>query len=91
VKYLLDTNVVSAPRVRGRDPQAEAWAVTVPLNDQFVSVFTIAEIEQGVIAKEWFDAALIAAIADSNGMTVVTGDSKHSDPLGVPCLNPWEE
>lgn len=53
--FLLDTNVVSALRVRGRHPHVEAWAAAVPIGDQFVSAFTIAEIERGVIAKERTD------------------------------------
>lgn len=28
--YLLDTNVVSALRIRGRNQAVEAWAVTIP-------------------------------------------------------------
>ena len=53
--FLLDTNVVSALRVRGRHPRVEAWAAAVPIGDQFVSAFTIAEIERGVIARERTD------------------------------------
>lgn len=135
MKYLLGTDVVSALRVRGRNPLVEAWAASVPLTDQFVTATTIAEIERGVIAKElsdpaqgvilrrWldeyvlpafadrvlpidlaaarvlaayrvpehapFDDALIAAIAQSAGMTVVTQNIKHFEPLGVACLDPW--
>jgi predicted nucleic acid-binding protein len=136
VKYLLDTNVVSALRVRGRNGQGEAWAAAVPVGDQVVSAFTIAEIERGVIAKgrsdaeqgavlrRWFDEnvlptfadrvlpfdlsaarilaayrvpehapfgdALIAAVAESAEMTVVTRNTKHFTPLGAPCLDPWD-
>ena len=136
MRYLLDTNVVSALRVRGRNQRVEAWATSVPVGDQFVSAFTIAEIERGVIAKEraddeqgavlrrWFeenvlpafadrvlpfdltaarilaayrvpehapfDDALIAAVAEAAGMTVVTRNIKHFEPLGLACLNPWE-
>lgn len=134
MKYLLETNVVSAMRVRGRNPSVEAWAASVPVGDQFVSAFTIAELERGVIAKErsdaeqgavlrrWFeenvlpafadrvlsfdlsaarilaayrvpehapfDDALIAAVAESAQMTIATRNTKHFEPLGVPCLNP---
>jgi len=136
VKYLLDTNVVSALRVRGRNRSVEVWASSLPFGDQFVSAFTIAEIERGVSAKErsdaeqgavlrrWFaenvlptfadrvlpfglsaarilaayrvpehvpfDNALTAAVAESVGMAVVTRNTKHFEPLGVPCLNPWD-
>jgi toxin FitB len=134
VKYLLDTNVVSALRVRGRNRPVEVWAASVPFGDQFVSAFTIAEIERGVIAKErsdaeqgavlrrWFeenvlptfadrvlpfdlsaarilatyrvpehapfDDALIAAVAESAELTIATRNTRHFEPLGVPCLNP---
>jgi toxin FitB len=136
VKYLLDTNVVSALRVRGRNRPVEVWAASVPVGDLFISAFSIAEIERGVIAKErsdarqgavlrrWFvenvlptfadrvlpfdlpaarilaayrvpehapfDDALIAAVAESARMTVVTRNIKHFEPLGVACLDPWD-
>ena len=136
MRYLLDTNVVSALRVRGRNRPVEGWARSVPLADQFVSVFTIAEIERGVIAKERADAvqgevlrrwlednvlpafadrvlsfdlaaarvlaayrvpehaplddALSASVAQAAGMTVVTRNTRHFEPLGVACLDPWE-
>jgi predicted nucleic acid-binding protein len=76
VRYVLDTNVVSALRVRGRHPAVEAWARSVPLGDQFVSAFTVAEIERGVIAKEradvdqgailrrWLEDNVLPAFAD---------------------------
>lgn len=135
-RYVLDTNVVSALRVRGRHPTVENWAASVSVVDQFVAATTISEIERGVIAKErsdaaqgailrrWFeervlpafadrvlpfdllaarilsayrvpehaplDDALIAAVAQSVGMTVVTRNIRHFDPLGVACLNPWD-
>jgi toxin FitB len=136
VRYVLDTNVVSALRLRGRNRLLEAWAASIPVADQFVTATTIAEIERGVIAKErsdppqgqilrhWFDQrvlpafagrvlpfdlpaarilatyrvpehapqddALIAAIAQVAEMTVATRNTKHFEPLGVPCLNPWD-
>ena len=135
MRYLLDTNVVSALRVRGRNRPVEAWAVSVRLGDQFVAATTVAEIERGVTAKErsdpaqgavlrrWFDDrvlpafadrvlpfdlpaarvlatyrvpehapfddALIAAVAQSAQLTVVTRNTRHFEPLGVPCLDPW--
>lgn len=134
-QYVLDTNVVSALRVRGRNPGVEAWTASVPVPDQFVTATTMAEIERGVVAKEqsdprqgrllrqWFeervlptfadrtlpfdlaaarilatypvpeqaplDDALIAAIAEATDMTVVTRNTRHFEPLGVACLNPW--
>lgn len=135
MRYLLDTNVVSALRVRGRNVAVEAWAISVPLGDQFISAFTVADIERGVLSKErtdasqgavlrrWFgdnvlpafadrvlpfdlpaarilagyrvpehapfDDALIAAVAESARMTVVTRNVRHFESLGVPVLDPW--
>jgi predicted nucleic acid-binding protein len=135
MRYLLDTNVLSALRVRGREPQVQAWAAPIPVADQFVTALTIAEIERGVVAKErtdpaqgailrqWLeehvlpafagrvlpfdlpaarilatypvpdqaplDDALIAAIAQSTGMTIATRNTKHFEPLGVSIVNPW--
>lgn len=57
MSYVLDTNVVSALRVRGRAPSVEAWAASVPATELFVTAPTIAEIERGVIAKERSDVA----------------------------------
>ena len=137
MKYVLDANVVSALRVRGRNWLVEAWAVSVPVADQFVTATTIAEIERGMVAKErsdapqgevlrrWFeervlptfagrvlsfnlpaarilatyrvpehapfDDALIAAIAQAEEMTVATRNTRHFEPLGVQCLDPWEQ
>lgn len=136
MKYVLDTNVVSALRVRGRNRSVEAWAAAIPVADQFVTATTVAEIERGVVAKErsdpaqgeilrrWFDEhvlptfadrvlpfdlaaarilatyrvpehapfgdALVAAIAHTCEMTLATRDTKHFEPLGVRCLNPWD-
>ncbi|HET9842052.1 MAG TPA: type II toxin-antitoxin system VapC family toxin [Nocardioides sp.] len=136
MRYVLDTNVVSALGVRGRNPQVEQWAASVPVADQFVTALTISELERGVIAKErsdpdqgtilrrWLeqrvlpafadrvlpfdlaaarilaayrvpehaplDDALIAAIAQAADMSVVTRNTRHFEPLGVTCLNPWE-
>lgn len=136
MRYVLDTNVVSALRVRGRNPRVEAWAASVPVTDQFVTATTMAEIERGVVAKErsdapqgevlrrWYedrvlpafagrvlpfdlpaarvlatyripehaplDDALIAAVAQASEMTVVTRNTRHFEPLGVACLNPWD-
>lgn len=137
MRYVLDTNVVSAMRVRGRNPSVEGWAASIPAADQFVTATTIAEIERGVVAQEradaaqgavlrrWFedrvlpafadrvlpfdlpaarilatfrvpehaplDDALIAAIAQAVEMTVATRNTKHFEPLGVHCHNPWHQ
>lgn len=74
-RFVLDTNVVSALRVRGRHPAVEEWASAVPVTDLFVTAMTISEIERGVIAKErsdprqgdvlrrWFDTRVLPAFA----------------------------
>ncbi|MEA5051852.1 MAG: hypothetical protein VB093_00210, partial [Propionicimonas sp.] len=36
------------------------------------------------------DDALIAAVAQAAGMTVVTRNVRHFRPLGIAVLNPWE-
>lgn len=136
MRYVLDTNVVSALRVRGRNPSVEAWAASVPVGDQFVAAMSIAEIERGVMAKErsdpaqgqvlrrWFEHrvlpafadrvlafdlpaarilatyrvperaplndALIAAVAESADMIVVTRNTRHFKAFGVRCIDPWE-
>ena len=36
-----------------------------------------------------YDDALIAAIAEANDKIVVTRDTRHFEPLGVRCLDPW--
>lgn len=76
MRYVLDTNVVSALRVRGRNPSVEAWAGSIPATEQFVTAVTIAEIERGVVAKErtdeaqgkvlrrWLEERLLTAFAD---------------------------
>jgi toxin FitB len=75
VQYVLDTNVVSALRVRGRSHDVESWAASVPVADQFVTATTLAELQRGVVAKErsdqaqgevlrrWFDERVLPAFA----------------------------
>jgi toxin FitB len=76
VRFLLDTNVVSALRVRGRNPAVEAWAASVAVNDLFIAATTVAEIErglaalersdteQGVVLRRWFSERVLPAFAD---------------------------
>jgi predicted nucleic acid-binding protein len=75
VTYVLDTNVVSALRVPGRNPAVAAWADSVEVSEQFIAATTLAEIERGVIAKErtdpaqgehlrrWFDSKVLPVFA----------------------------
>lgn len=57
MRYVLDTNVVSALRLPHRNPEVATWARGVLHEDQFVTAFTIAEIERGVCRKEAVDPA----------------------------------
>jgi predicted nucleic acid-binding protein len=137
VKYVLDTNVVSALRVIGANPAVQAWARSVSAADLYVTAFTVAGLErggakkaqqdpsQGAVLRGWFDRqvlpsfagrvlpfdldaarvlaqfdvpehaplddALIGAVAAANGMVMVTRNTKHFSPLGIPMLNPWLE
>lgn len=75
MNFLLDTNTVSALRIRGRNPEVEKWSNSVPLNAQFISAPSVAEIERGVLAKErqdsrqglvlrgWFEEQLLPGFA----------------------------
>lgn len=75
MNFLLDTNTVSALRIRGRNPEIEKWSNSVPLTAQFISAPTVAEIERGVSAKErqdsrqglilrgWFEERLLPGFA----------------------------
>lgn len=75
MRYLLDTNVVSALRIRGRNPEVESWSRSVSLESQFICAPTAAEIERGVAAMErsdteqgrvlriWFENQLLPAFA----------------------------
>lgn len=38
-----------------------------------------------------YDDALIAAVAQAAGKIVVTRNTKHFEPLGVRCVNPWND
>lgn len=136
MRFVLDSNVVSALRTPDRNPEVAAWAASHPVTAHWVTALTVAEIERGVAAKErsdpaqgallreWFeqrvlsafagrvlpfdlaaarvlaayrvpehaplDDALIASIADAQGLTVATRNTRHFEPLGVQCVNPWE-
>ena len=55
--YLVDTNVRSELRNRGRsDVQVRAWAQSVRETELYLSVVTVFEIERGVLLMERRDA-----------------------------------
>lgn len=76
MRFILDTNVISALRVPGRQPGVEAWAAAIPVTNMFVTALSVAEIERGVVAKEhtdsrqgtllrrWFEDRVLPAFAD---------------------------
>jgi predicted nucleic acid-binding protein len=74
--FLLDTNLLSELRRRGRiDPRVAAWAASVAPSELFLSVITILEIEvgtltvqrrdpaQGGILRSWIDGQVLPAFA----------------------------
>ncbi len=74
--FLLDTNVLSELRRRGRThPKVAAWADGVHAGDLFLSVITILEIEagalllarrdvaQGAVLRAWIDNQVLPAFA----------------------------
>ncbi len=76
--YLLDTNVVSELRkskTRRVDRSVVAWANSVAVNDLFLSVISVLEIEigvslverrdplQGNALRSWFDGQVLVAFA----------------------------
>lgn len=62
--YLLDTNVLSGLRTGKPQPDAQvlAWAATVPLAAQYVSVVTWMEIDIGILRLQRRDAAQAQAL-----------------------------
>lgn len=56
--FLLDTNVVSELRKRGRcAPKVNAWAQSTEPNQNFLSVLVIGELRRGAILKRRSDRA----------------------------------
>jgi toxin FitB len=55
VKFVLDTNVVSALRLPRRNPDVARRLKRVPPTDLYITALTVAEIERGVYARERTD------------------------------------
>jgi toxin FitB len=49
VAYLLDTNVVSETTKPDHDPNVRAWLRSIPIESQFLSVLSHAEILRGIL------------------------------------------
>ena len=64
--YLLDTNVVSAPRRLDKgEPRFREWAAEAPLAQCYLSVVTILEIEKGILLVERRDQRQAAVLRRS--------------------------
>lgn len=62
--FLLDTNVVSELRKRERcAPKVNAWAATVPRNQDFLSVLVVGELMRGAMLKRRKDPQMADALA----------------------------
>jgi toxin FitB len=61
--FLLDTNVVSELRKRERcAAKVSAWANTVPLNQDFLSVLVVGDLKRGATLKQRSDPAAADAL-----------------------------
>jgi predicted nucleic acid-binding protein len=61
--FLLDTNVVSELRKKERcAPNVDAWAKTVPRNQDFLSVLVVGELRRGAALKRRSDPATADAL-----------------------------
>ena len=61
--FLLDTNVVSELRKKERcAPKVNAWATTVPRNQDFLSVLVVGELMRGAILKRRADPRMADAL-----------------------------
>lgn len=77
--WLLDTNVISELRkaASGKaDPHVIEWAESINLNECFISVISVLEIEKGILSKErkdqqqgvilrrWFEGQVLPEFSD---------------------------
>ena len=61
--FLLDTNVVSGLRKKERcAPKVNAWAATVPRNQDFLSVLVVGELVRGATLKRRTDPQIADAL-----------------------------
>lgn len=44
--------MVSALRLKEKNPEVSEWAASIPIADLFISAFTISEIERGIISRK---------------------------------------
>ena len=61
--FLLDTNVLSELRKKERcAPKVDAWAATVPRNQDFLSVLVVGELVRGATLKRRTDPQMADAL-----------------------------
>ena len=92
--YLLDANVVSALRCPIRHPAPTAWLerTLAGFADRLLGIDVPTARRWGRLSANLGhnDAdLLIAATALAHGLTVVTRNLRHFQPIGVPVLNPF--
>ena len=98
--FLLDTNVLSEMRRRGRmHAKVAAWAKGVPASDLFLSAITILEIESGTlllmrrdaasggVLRAWIDNKVLPAF-DGRILPVDTTVAQRCARLHVPDTRP---
>ncbi|MCL1898331.1 MAG: type II toxin-antitoxin system VapC family toxin [Micrococcales bacterium] len=73
MRYLLDTNVISALRLPAREPLVAQWAESIPVSDLFTASLVIGEIGLGVSAMERKDPAAGAKLRKWFTRSVLTG------------------
>lgn len=101
MSFLLDTNVVSELRKRpgAVDPKVLAWSGAHPVDELFISVVTVLEIEigvarverrdprQGKVLRGWLESGVLGGFSRRIlpiGLDVV----RHAAPLHVPDPRP---
>ena len=91
--FLLDTDVLSTLRRRGRNPQIVRWVETQRTANLYISVIAVGEIERGITQQQRHQSTLRPGICLS-GWTVyspciVTGFYQWMSPRhagGASCL-----
>jgi predicted nucleic acid-binding protein len=101
--FVLDTNVLSAMMSAAPVPQVAAWVSGQPAELLFTATICQAEILSGLsimpegrrrsdleaAARAMFDL-MIAAVARSQGASVVTRNVDDFEACGVGIVNPWD-
>jgi len=85
IECLLDTNVVSEMRKsrKKRDPCFNEWLQATSLQQCYISVMTVAELEHGIMLKQRKDPQQGSALQDWLEQMVLTGFSKRILPFDL--------